>query len=81
MKMVEDLDFHGIIRGVATGKRSADPEAVVGAGREFEFEMEDEIVELIDGVEVAAGFADDVAVLDDVAFGVTLPAGKIAAVE
>ena len=79
--MVEDLDFHGIIRGVATGKRSADPEAVVGAGREFEFEMEDEIVEIIDGEEVAAGFAGDDSIFHDVSFGVALPAGKIAVIK
>ena len=79
--VVQNLDFHSLICGVAFIGR-ADPDAVVGSLFQFEFETEDEVGVFFFGEEIAAaiGRTFEQAVLDDVAaaFGLDeLPAGQV----
>ena len=79
-RVVQDLQFHAHIGGVAL-RRRADAQAVVGAWGELEIEGEVKIRILLGRVEIAAGLAQDLAVFYDVTLGVTYPAGQILAIE
>src|SRR4051812_49136383 len=67
MVVVEDLDLHACVSCVAL-ERSANADAVVAARLQLELALEDEILVLFLGEEVAAAVlrADDVAVPNDV---------------
>jgi len=78
--VIEDLQLHAVVRGVALQRR-ADAHAVVAPGLELELEAEDEIRVLLLGQHHPAAFggADQVAVLDGIlAAGPTL---KVRAIE